>query len=175
MDERIRVTDLELSLVRSDGGDLRPAVHAATADVSDAAFQLLLQQLFPTDIPVPWATVAVLGGSWAPGGATLRLRVKTPLLSQDVALRATLGATRDGLLHVTVAEALAGILPVTRFLEPVVERLAQQPGVRKAGPLAIMVDVPAVLQAHGVPIAWEADLVEATTSEGLLRLRFAPR
>lgn len=169
--QRITLTDIILGMSPAENGaPTRPIIQAATLEVTDQVFRAIVAMILKDERATPVGTLRFHDAQWVDGGASISLRLKAGPMPATVTVRAALEATPSGRLLVRLARAKAGPVPLTLLLIPLVEKLAERPGIYKVDDLAVEVDIGEQLQELDVPLEWVAPLREVKIQPGLARL-----
>lgn len=169
--QRITLTDLVLDLSSADdSAPPKAIVQAATLEVTDQVFRTIVAVLLKGERSTPVGTLRFQDARWVDDGAEISLRLKAGPFPTTVTVRAALEATDSGRLLVRLARAKAGPVPLTLLLIPLVEQLAQRPGIYKVDDLAVEIDIGEQIRTQDLPLEWVAPLREVTVQPGLARL-----
>ncbi len=155
--QTIFITDLLLELEPTGvkSAPFAPAVHAGVLHVSTAAFRHIVSQVLTDEIDIPVGKLAFVDCGWQPGGAWVTMRVRS-FIQQNVTLKASLTEAQNGTLLIRLLDVRAGMLPLNRFLDPMVDQVAKQPGFTRTGQTEVELNVAELLRAQHVPITWTA-------------------
>jgi len=172
--QSIFITDLLLQLAPT--GDKQspfaPAIHAGNLHVSTPAFRHIVSTVLSEEIDIPVGKLAFVDCGWQPGGAWVTMKVRS-LLQQNVTLKAALAAAANGNLQVRLTDVRAGMLPLNRLLDPMLDQVAKRPGFIRTGAQEVEVNIADLLRAQNVPITWTARVRNVHADTDMLILGMA--
>lgn len=156
-DQSLVVSDLllELAPTGQPRSPFAPIVHAGTVNVSTATFKHIVKTLFSEEIEIPVGKLAFVDCGWQPGGAWLTMKVRS-LIQQNVNMKAALAASPNGNLQIRLLDVRAGMLPLNRMLDPLLDQVVKRPGFTRTGPLEIELDVIELLRTMDIPLTLTA-------------------
>jgi hypothetical protein len=158
-DQAIFITDLLLELLPTGQrrSPFAPAVHAGNLHVSTAAFRHIVSNVLTEDIDIPVGTLGFVDCGWQAGSAWLTMRVRS-FLQQNVTLRAALTAASNGNLRLQILDVRAGMLPLNRLLDPMLDQIVKRPGFTRTGTMEFELNVAELLRAQNVPLTLTAQV-----------------
>lgn len=156
-DQSIFITDLllELAPTGNRSSPFAPVVHAGVVHVSRPAFRHIVGSLLTREIDIPVGKLGFVDCGWQPGGAWLTMKVRS-VIQQNVTLKAALSAAPNGNLRVALLDVRAGMLPLNRLLDPLLDLIVKRPGFTRAGTMEVELNVAELLRAQNVPLGWTA-------------------
>jgi hypothetical protein len=156
-DQSILIKDLllELEPTGQPKSPFAPAVHAGNLHVSTPAFRHIVGSILTEEIDIPVGKLAFVDCGWQPGGAWVTMKVRS-FIQQNVTLKAALSAAPNGNLAVQMLDARAGMLPLNRLLDPMLDQVVKRPGFIRTGAMEIELNVADLLRAQNVPLTWTA-------------------
>lgn len=156
-DQSIFLTDLLLELVPTgdQSSPFSPAIHGCVLQVSAPAFRHIVSSVLTDEIDIPVGKLAFVDCGWQPGGAWLTMKVRS-FIQQNVTLRAALSAAPSGNLQVQLLDVRAGMLPLNRLLDPMLDQVAKRPGFTRTGPMEVELDITELLRSQEVPVTLTA-------------------
>ena len=170
-EQSIFITDLllELAPTGQQRSPFAPAVHAGNLHVSTPAFRHIVGNVLTEEIDIPVGKLAFVDCGWQAGGAWLTMRVRS-FLQQNVTLRAALSAAPSGNLQIQILDVRAGMLPLNRLLDPMLDQVVKRPGFTRTGPMEIELNVAELLRAQNVPLTWTAQVRNVRVDPDMLIL-----
>ena len=170
-DQSIFITNLllELAPTGKPKGPFAPAVHAGVVHVSAAAFRHIVSTVLTDEIDIPVGKLAFVDCGWQPGGAWLTMRVRS-FIQQKITLKASLAAAPNGNLQILLLDVRAGMLPLNRLLDPLLDQVVKRPGFTRTGPMEVELNIADLLRAENVPLTWTALVRSVQTDNDVLML-----
>lgn len=168
----IQMSDVVFSLTQTAQDQrLLPTITGATLEVSTQAFRDVLGMVLKDEIETPVATLRFESCEWIDGGASVTLRLMAGrIIPVRVTIDAALQATPEGRLRIRLSGVRAGPAPVTAVLGPLLDKLAEHPGLHRADDLAVDADIGELLRARDVPVIWDAPVRQVDAHPGIARL-----
>jgi hypothetical protein len=77
-------------------------------------------------------------------------------LQQNVTLKAALSAAPNGNLAIQLLDVRAGMLPLNRLLDPMLDQVVKRPGFTRTGQMEVELNVADLLRAQNIPLNWTA-------------------
>ncbi len=170
-DQSIFITNLLLELTPTGkrASPFAPAVHAGVLHISTPAFRHIVSSVLTEEIDIPVGKLAFVDCGWQPGGAWLTMRVRS-FIQQNVTLKASLAAAASGNLQILLLDVRAGMLPLNRLLDPMLDQVAKRPGFTRTGPMEVELNIAELLRAQDVPLTWTAQVRNVRTDKDMLTL-----
>lgn len=170
-DQSIFITDLLLELLPTGQrkSPFAPAVHTGNLHVSTPALRHIVSNLLTEEIDIPVGTLGFVDCGCQAGGAWLTMRVRS-VLQQNVTLRAALTAAPSGNLQIQILDVRAGMLPLNRLLDPLLDQVVKRPGFTRTGPMEVELNVAELLRAQNIPLAWTAQVRNVRVDPDMLIL-----
>lgn len=156
-DQSIFITNVlsELMPTGERSSPFAPAIHACVLHVSTPAFRHIISSVLTEEIDIPVGKLVFVDCGWQPGGAWLKMRVRS-FIQQTVTLKASLAAAPNGNLQIVLLDVRAGMLPLNRLLDPMLDQVANRSGFNRTGPMEMELNIAELLRAGGVPLTWTA-------------------
>jgi hypothetical protein len=170
-DQSIFLTDLlvELTPTGQRRAPFAPAVHAGVLHVSTPAFRHIVGSILTEEIDLPVGTLVFVDCGWQLGGAWLTMRVRS-FIQQNVTLKASLTAASNGSLRIHLLDVRAGVLPLNRLLDPMLDQIEKRPGFTRTGPSEVELNIAGLLRAQDIPLTLTAGVRNVQVSEDMLVL-----
>ena len=170
-DQSIFITNLllELSPTGEKASPFAPAVHAGVLHISTPAFRHIVSSVLTEEIDIPVGKLAFVDCGWQPDGAWLTMRVRS-FIQQNVTLKASLAAAPSGNLQILLLDVRAGMLPLNRLLDPMLDQVAKRPGFTRTGPMEVELNIAELLRALNVPLTWTAQVRNVRIDKDVLVL-----
>ena len=170
-DQSIFITDLLLELMPTGErkSPFAPAVHAGVLHVSTPAFRHIVSSVLTEEIDLPVGKLVFVDCGWQAGGAWLTMRVRS-FIQQNVTLKAALSAAPSGNLQILLLDVRAGMLPLNRLLDPLLDRIVKRPGFTRTGPMEVELNIVELLRAQNVPLTWTAQVRNVRIDKDVLVL-----
>ena len=170
-DQSIFITDLLLELLPTvqRRSPFAPAVHAGKLHISTPAFRHLVRNLLTEEIDIPVGTLGFVDCGWQAGGAWVTMRVRS-FLQQNVTIRTALSAAPSGSLQIQILDVRAGMLPLNRLLDPMLDQVVKRPGFTRTGPMEIELNVAELLRSQNVPVTLTAQVRNVRVDPDMLIL-----
>jgi hypothetical protein len=170
-DQSIFLTDLlvELTPTGQRRAPFAPAVHAGVLQVSTHAFRHIVSNVLTDEIDLPVGKLVFVDCGWQSGGAWLTMRVRS-FIQQNVTLKASLTAAPNGNLRIHMLDVRAGMLPLNRLLDPMLDQIEKRPDFTRTGSSEVELNIANLLRAQNVPLTLTAGVRDVQVSEEMLVL-----